>query len=167
MALGYLALLLVLAVAFCWLNDRFTAALWRWRNPPEKLAADRRAFEQRLLRPDWEFYERHLQRPAPYALRELFADHKLLLANGCQYDDIHYISTFEPLDETTLVDAREWVGCDFVSFANSDGDSIYLRPGPSEPDAVFITYHDGGDTEQLAPDVSTFLQRLHDANRSA
>ncbi len=167
MALGYIAVLVVLAVAFCWLSDRASTALWRWRNPPDKLAADRRAFEQCLLCPDWGFYERHLQRPAPPALRELFADTSLLLTNGCKYDDAHYISRFEPLDETALVTARDWLGFDCVPFANSDGDSIYLRPGPSESDAVFITYHDGGDTEQLAPDVAAFLQRLRDANRSA
>lgn len=164
MALGYLAVLVVLAIAFCWLKDRFTSALWRWRNPPEELAAKRHAFEQRLLHPDWEFYERHLQRPAPSALRELFANHRLLLANDCGYYEDYYISTFEPLDETALVDARQWVGYDIVPFANSEGDSIYLRPGSSESDAVFITYHDGGDTEKIAPDVSTFLQRLHRAN---
>jgi hypothetical protein len=155
----YIIILVALAFGFCWLNDRFTATLWRWRNPPEKLAADRRAFEDRLLHPDWDFYERHLQRPAPAALRELFADHKLLLTHGCQYDDAHYFSTFEPLDEPALVDASKWIGCDFVPLANSDGDSIYLRPGPSESDAVFITYHDGNDTEELAPDVGTLLRR--------
>lgn len=103
----YCVLLVALAVAVLLVIGRVRQALWRWRNPPEKLAAARRAFEERLLQPDWSFYERHLQRPAPSGLRELFADHHLVLADGCEYDELHYISTFEPLDERALVDARE------------------------------------------------------------
>lgn len=45
--------------------------LWRRRHPPEQEAAERKALEERLLSPDWAFYERHLQRLAPAALREL------------------------------------------------------------------------------------------------
>jgi hypothetical protein len=160
MAAGYLVALGVLAVAFCWLNDRFVNVLSRWRNPPEKLAAERRAFARRLLSPDWEFYERHLQRPAPPALRELYSDAALLLAQDCEYAGTHSISTFEPLDEEALVDSGEWLGFDAVPFANSDGDMIYLRPGATSSNAVFITYHDGGETEELAPDVSSFVERL-------
>ena len=159
--------LVILAVGFCWLNDRFTSAMWRRRNPPEKLAADRRAYEARIASPDWAFYERHLQRSIPASLRELYSDRRLVLSNGTDYDESHYISTFEPLDEAALVDTHDIFEFDVVPFANSDGDIIYLRPGPTETDAVFITYHDGGDTEQLAPDVSTFLQRLRETNRNA
>ena len=126
---------------------------------------DRRACEARIANPDWTFYESHLQRPAPAALRELYSDRELVLTNGTEYDENHDISTFEPLDEAALVDTHEIFGFDVVPIANSDGDIIYLRPGPTETDAVFITYHDGGDTEQLAPDVSAFLQRLRETNR--
>jgi hypothetical protein len=38
---------------------------------------------------------------------------------------------------------------------------------PREPDAVFITHHDGGDTEVYAESVVVMLERLRDASRSA
>jgi hypothetical protein len=162
----FCVLLVALALGVLLLIDRLRQAIWRRRNPPEKLAAERRAFEERLLQPDWSFYERHLQRPVPAALRQLYADHRLVVSSF-QYDDLHYISTFEPLDESALVDSREWLGFDVVPFANSDGDSIYLRPGATERDTVFITYHNGSDTEEFAPDLSTFLERARNAIRSA
>ena len=54
-------LLLALPFLMLWLRDRVSRAAWWRRNPPEQLAADRRAYEERLLRPDWAFYEPHLQ----------------------------------------------------------------------------------------------------------
>ena len=161
-----IAVIVLISIGVCWLNDRFMDAKWRRRNPPETIASQKHVYEARLLHPDWKFYERHLQRPTPAALRELYSDRELIVANNRDYDESHYISTFDPLDEAALVDTRAIFGFDTVPFANSDGDIIYLRPGPTETDAVFITYHDGGDTEQLAPDVSTFLQRLRETNRN-
>lgn len=139
-------------------RGRISATLRR-HDSSEKHAAERSAHEARIATPDWEFYERHLQRPVPTALRQLYADHELLCTSGIWYDESHYISAFEPLDEVAVVDTANLFGFDVVPFANSNGDIIYLRPGRKEPDAVYITYHDGGETEQLAPDVSTFLER--------
>jgi hypothetical protein len=128
---------------------------------PEELEAERQAYEERILRPDWEFYERHLQRSAPEALRKLYADRALVTAGNLDYSDRHRIGTFEALDEERLLDTREQLGFDVVAFATSDcGDPIYLRPGPSEADTVFITYHDGGDTEVFAESVEAMLERL-------
>ncbi len=146
-------------------RGRFTL---REEPSPEQLAAARRAYEERLRRPDWKFYERHLQRRAPAALRELYAERDLVTASDLAYSDTCVISTFEPLDEQGLVDAREQVGHEVVPFAVSDcGDPIYLRPGAAERDTVYITYHDGGDTEVLAESVAALLQRLRQAKRSA
>jgi hypothetical protein len=39
---------IAIAVCFCWANDRFMQVMWRWRNPPEKLDAERRALEARI-----------------------------------------------------------------------------------------------------------------------
>src|SRR5262245_11645477 len=162
----YCILIVALATGLLLLIDRIRKAMARRRRPPEMLAAERREFEERLLQPDWSFYQHHLQRPVPAALRELYADRTLVLSSF-QYDDKHYLSTFEPLSEEGLVEAQEWLNCDVVPFANCDGDLIYLRPGKSEPDAVFITYHDGGETEKLAPDPATFLQRARLASQNA
>ena len=166
------ALFIGLPIFIIWMRDRISDALWRRRNPPGKLLADRLAFEERLLRPDWAFYERHLQRPAPPALRELYADQALITTHGLDfvYDDEFEItiSSFEPLDERGLSETRPWLGFDAVAIATSDsGDPIYLRPGQSEPDVVHITYHDGGDTEVLMESVEALLQKVKAASRDA
>ena len=159
-------LFIALPIVILVLRDRAGAVLWNRRNPPEKLAAERRAYEARLVDPDWEFYERHLQRPAPAALRELFADHRLIVAQDIDCGEGEVINTFNPLDESGLIDSRPWLGFDAVAIATTDfGDPIYLRPGATESDAVYITYHDGGDTFLVAPDASAFVERLRHADR--
>jgi hypothetical protein len=162
------ALLVGLPVFILLLRDRINKARWKRKNPPEKLAADRRVYEERLLRPDWAFYERHLQRPVPPALRELYADKTLVIGQQLVYTDAEHISTFGALDEQGFIDSRLWLGFDVVAIANSNfGDPIYLRPGNSEADTVYITYHDGGDTEVFADSVATMVNRLRDASRTA
>ena len=131
------ALLIGLPVLILWLRDRIAGALRARRNPPETTAADRRAYEQRLLRPDWDFYERHLQRPAPLALRELYVDWQLATAQDLAYGDNECITTFGPLDMEGSLDTRPCLGLDAVAIAtNQVGDPIYLRPGVSEADTV-------------------------------
>jgi hypothetical protein len=156
-----IALFIGLPLLILWMRDRVSRAVWRRRNPPKKVAADRRAYEERILRPDWTFYERHLQRPAPTALRELYSDRALVTAQGLEYTDADRISTFEPLDEQGLLDTRPWLGFDAVAIATSDfGDPIYLRPGSSEADTVYITHHDGGDTEVFAESVAAMVEKV-------
>ena len=128
-----IATILIIAIFFglpvCILlfRDRISTALWNRRNPPEKLAADRRTHEERILHPDWDFYERHLQRPAPPALRALYADRTLVTTRGLDFvNDEGFedtISTFEPLDEQGLVETRPWLGFDVIaiSLAASEG----------------------------------------------
>lgn len=161
----YIVVLVALAVGFCWVNDHFTDVMWRWRNPPEKLDAERRAREARIASPDWAFYERHLQRPAPASLRELYSDQRVILSRGFDYDENHRISSLQPLDPSGLVETRDLLGFDVVPIADSEGDMIYLRPGPNERDAVYILYLDGSETEELADDVSVFVARVRKAVR--
>src|SRR5437867_3832115 len=94
--------------------------MWRLRHPPEEEEAERKALEQRILSPDWTFYERHLQRPAPTALRELFADRRLVTSCGLEFTKSDGISTFNPLDEDSLLDTADQLGYDVVPFATSD-----------------------------------------------
>jgi hypothetical protein len=156
---------LVIGVPSLWfaLKGRFTL---RAEASPEQLAAERQAYEDRILRPDWEFYERHLQRPAPAALRELYADRALVTSGGLDYSKAGGISTFNPLSEEGLLDTREQVGSDVVAFATSGcGDPIYLRPGASETDKVYIAYHDDlGNVQVFADSVAEMLERLRYAN---
>jgi hypothetical protein len=163
-----LAILVGLPVLILWGRDRASRAWWRRRNPPEKIAAERRAYEARILKPDWAFYERHLQRPAPEELRELYADRALIIAQDLDYSKSDRISTFDPLDEEGLLETQPWLGFDAVAIATTDfGDPIYLRPGAAEPDVVYVTHHDGGDTEVLAESVAAMVERVRQANPPA
>jgi cell wall assembly regulator SMI1 len=102
----------------------------------------------------------------PTALRELYVDRALVTDGGFDYARGSGISSFEPLNEKCVLDTREQLGSDLVPFATSDcGDPIYLRPGPSEPDKVYVTYHDEDKTEVLADSVAEFLTKVRNANR--
>lgn len=152
---------LAVAVAVAKLNDLL-------QRPSAKSAAAMRADrEQRLLSPHWHVLERHLERPVPEALGSLYADRDLLLARHVLRIGDTVISSIEPIDEQSLVDSREWLGHDVLPIANSDGDLLYLRPGRTEPDSVYITYHDGGDTRQIAADVAQFVEELRASARNA
>ena len=125
------------------------------------LAADRAEYEDRIVNPDWPFYEEHLGRTVPASLVELFNNRSLLLAEGELTIGEHAISTFGALDERGLDETRPWVGFDAVAIAKTVfGDPIYLRPGADRPDEVYISYHDGGDTELVAPDVARLVRKI-------
>ncbi len=148
------------------------ALLYAWRGrfgfgeimTPEKLA-ELRAERSRLLRqPNWEFLEAHLNRPAPPALEELYSDARLLLAENLDYSDDCTIAFFAPISRDGVwVDSR--LGYDpFVFAMTISGDPIYLKPGASEPDGVYVTFHDGGDALMLAASVDEFVAQLRAAN---
>lgn len=153
-------------VAILLLKGCISAALRRRRNPPETVPAELRA---RLLHPDWAFYERHLQRPAPAALRELYSDLTLITACASYRGKREGISSFEPLNEDGLLDTHEDIGYDIVSFATSGcGDPIYLKPGANEPDTVYIAYHDDpGNVEVFAHSVAKMLEQARETIRAA
>jgi hypothetical protein len=149
------------------LQDRVKRARHRWRKPPQKIVADRRGLEERLLLPDWAFYERHLQPPAPAALRELYADRTLVTAQDLNYKNANRISAFGTLDEQGLLETRSCLCFDAVAIAITDfGDSIYLCPGSTETDTVYITHHDGSDTEMFAKSVAAMVNTLRKENHN-
>lgn len=130
-----------------------------------EMALERAAFETALRQPEWAFYERHLRRPIPGALRELYADERLITATLLDYSDTCSINSFFPLNESSLCETPENSGQWVVPVAISDvGDAVYLKPGHDEADAVYMTCHDGGDTEMLADSVSGFVEHLRQAN---
>jgi len=134
------------------------------RNRPAELsriAVDRQTHERRILAPDWSCVERHLRRPVPPALRELYADLSLVTRRDVRCSTDCALSMFEPLDEQAMADARAWLGFEAVVFASTqEGDAIYLRPGPSVDDVVYLTHHDGGDTEVFAATLDEMLETL-------
>jgi cell wall assembly regulator SMI1 len=164
---SYILVLFLLAAGVLWVMDRISNAWWKIKNPPEKLEALHKAVENRLLHPDWEFYEKHLMRSVPEELRILFANHDILKSDfNIEFDDI-YITSFEPIDSEGYVDSQKWGVKNIVAFASMDGDQIYLRPGEKENNAVYITYHNGGDTEVLFPDIADFVRRVQASYRNA
>ncbi len=156
-SLGAVFLLALVASAILLLlaRDRVATAISRWRNPPEKLAAQHEEVLRRLQAPDWPFYAEHLQRDVPPALRSWFGDAGAL-AQSYQFGE-HFV-VFTPIDRKALAEA--WARPGVLPFAESDGDPIYVEPGAESENAVFITYHDGGDTEKMAPSVEAFLGQL-------
>ena len=157
-----LALLLVfigVPVSLLRIIDRKRTARARHRAPSASRAGEREAYERRILTPDWICVERHLHRPPPHALRDLYADGRLVTRRDLEYDgDDRRISTFEPLDEEAMTDASRSLEFDAVVIATTDfGDAIYLRPGATEADAVHVAYHDGADTEVLAESIEEML----------
>jgi hypothetical protein len=111
------ALFIGLPVLILWLRDRVAGSRRARRNPPEKIAADRRGYEQRILRPDWEFYERHLQRPAPLALRELYADRKLVTAHGVRGERLR--AAGRSLEMDASLDTHSFLDFDAVAIATN------------------------------------------------
>ena len=119
----------------------------------------------RVLTPDWASVERCLRRPVPQALRDLYCERPLITRRDLSYSDDRMISAFEPLDAQAMLDATRWLGFEAAVIATSDcGDAIYLRAGTSEPDTVYLTHHDGGDTEVFAESVAQMLATLRRSN---
>jgi hypothetical protein len=148
------------------LKDRICDAFSRRRNATELIDAQ---FRASLLSPDWAFYERHLQRPAPAALREIYSEIALMTACASYRGKRAGIGSFWPLNEEHLIDTRDAIGYDIVAFATSGcGDSIYLRPGANEPDTVYIAYHDDpGCIEVFADSVAAMVEKAREVNRCA
>lgn len=153
-----LVLFVVVPLLLLMARDRFHDARWRRQNRPEAVAEAQRRLEQRLAAPDWPFYAEHLQRTVPVALMSWYANPATVLKRYV-FDD--HLIDFMPIDREQLRDA--WVVTGVVAFAESNGDPIYLKPGTDADASVFITFHDGGDTELLAPSVVQFLARLEPA----
>jgi hypothetical protein len=164
------AAVLVFSLAFAVLVVKLPQIFWRIRNPPEKVEEQRRGFVARLLRPDWEFYERHLQRPVPAALRRLFQQQGVLDPLGVMFEFGERtvgITGLCPLDRQGLEEAQTYFHHDIVPFADCDGDVYFLRPGPNESNAVYEAFfHEAND--ELGPpiieDVSIFVEALFENN---
>ena len=160
-------ILVALPFLILWVRDRRTTALRYRDHPPEQLVAERAAYLERILQPDWALVERYLHRSAPSTLRELYAAGALVTAQDLKYTNDEAISTFEALDHQGVRDAKALLGFDALVIATTDcGDPVYLRVGPAEADTVYVTRHDGGDTEVFAGSVRQMLDVLRDRNRS-
>jgi len=159
------------AIAFCVVAAVFIfkllELLLRVRPSPEKIEADRMTYAERLRRPDWAFYEQHLQRPVPEALKRCYADRDLISRCGFEFEldgKTHYILEFQAIDAQGLIEAKEYYHLDIIPFAHGEAEAYYLRPGLNESNAVYSVFeespYDSPEEEPEAEDVSRFLTRL-------
>ncbi len=155
-----------LAVLILWLVDRVRRP--RLRSAEETTAAEVER-RRRLLEPDWEGFARTYGTRPPSVLRRLYGDEALVTAwdvvvvapsrgesKGREWE----IGGFEPVAEEgpDLSSADAPPGS--LAFArNGFGDPYYvvLRRLPDGDGPVFVAYHDGGDTEPVAPSLAEFL----------
>jgi hypothetical protein len=151
----------VLPIGLLFLRDRISDLIWSKRNPPEKLEAERKEIEKRIIAPDWDFYQEHLSRPVPPQLKELWSDSDLVTSCGVDYDEDNWISTFNPLTKENLIEHKEVFDIEIVPILTTGfGDPVYLKPGSNEADCLYITYHDGGETAVFEESVDQFVKTL-------
>ena len=151
----YLAALFTVAFIILQIRDAVSARRYKKQNPPAVLEARRQLFESRARAPDWKFLESQLLRPVPPALQALFCS-EFLTAPALYFGETDlYLS---PIDAIGL--EENWVVPGVLPFAYSEADPIYLKVGPITSNAVFITYHDGNCTEELAPSIEAFAEGL-------
>lgn len=134
----------------------------------EQRRAERAAYRQRLLSPRWEEVQAALGRPVPTILRELYTNEALLTTGNFivldpnrDSDDVPFwVSQFVPADEEALTPVLVSIPPGTFSFATNEfGDPFYVQLGelPDGDGRVYVHYHDGDDTELVAPSLRTLL----------
>jgi hypothetical protein len=146
--------------------------LERWFGSKSRREEQRRteqaAYRERLLSPRWEEVEAALGRPVPRILRELYADHALVTSGDFLVLDpsrdasegVLNVNQFVPADEEALTPLLVSIPSGAFSFATNEyGDPLYVQLGelPDGDGRVFVHYHDGDDTELVAPSLRTLL----------
>jgi hypothetical protein len=150
-----LTVVVTCAIGFLKFIDWLEKLRYNRRNPPEKLLEDAQKYAARVLAPNWPLYEAHLKRTIPAALVAVYKDQQYVEQDYAF--GVYYLHV-SPIDAQAIAD--NWVLKDVLPFANADGDPIFFKAGAMESNAVHIAYHDGGGTEELAPDIGTFLAGL-------
>ncbi len=118
-----------------------------------------------LLQPDWAFYEEHLRRPIPEALKRIYDDPDKVLGclNLSGTEHLEYSIEFEPLHRDYLVPSGESnLPFDIVPIATTEDESqIFLKPGENETNQVLMVYPEGPVLiVPLADSVESFLSSL-------
>lgn len=135
----------------------------------QERATERAAYDARLLAPQWETVEARLGHPVPAVLRALYADRALLTsgdmlildpAKGSDPYAAWNVNEFIPADEEGLFPGLVSIPAGAFAFArNGFGDPFYVQLGelPDGDGRVYVHYHDGDDTELVAPTLRDFL----------
>lgn len=151
----------VLPIGLLFTRDKISELIRQKRNSPVKQIAERNEYEQKILSPDWSFYERHLLRAVPEQLKELWSDGELVKRGDFDYDEENWVSTFNPLTEETLREQKEIFEKEIIPILTTGfGDPVYLKPGPKEKNRLYITFHDGGNTDVFEENLDRFVKKL-------
>jgi hypothetical protein len=144
----------------------------------EKRRTEQAEFEARLRKPQWDVVEAALGHPVSSVLRELYSDQALITswdiliydpALGGDRNTAWNVNQFNPADAEALTPEFESIPAGAFSFATNEfGDPFYVQLAelPDGDGRVYVHYHDGGDTELVAPSLRIFLSwhrepRLH------
>jgi len=119
----------------------------------------------KLLAPDWGFYGRHLGREVPGALQSLYRDERRISRLAIPVPGRDYaINCFVPVSQEELLEAEpyeKWPQHSIVPLATTDlGDPIYLKPGPAETNAVWISEHELQESYILAESPEEFIATI-------
>ena len=126
-------------------------------------AQAKRAFQQRLLAPDWELYAAHLERDVPDAMKLLYVEFALLLSEvEITLEGGITITEFFPIDAQAVLDQKafqpENMGFDCLPFATLSGQELFLQPGRAVTNSVYL--FDGSAIEVVFADIADLLNAL-------
>jgi len=161
-----LVIFIGLPLAVVFLKDKIVHYIWRRKNPLEKVASERKEYEEKIKNPDWMFYEWHLQRPIPDQIRVLYGNEPVIISGGFDYDENTWISSFEAISKENLLGKEMGFDVPIVPILTTGfGDPVYFKPGSKEANTLYVTYHDGGDTEVFESSLDKFVQKISKANQ--
>ena len=126
-------------------------------------AQAKRAFQQRLLAPDWELYAAHLERDVPDAMKLLYVEFALLLSEvEITLESGITITEFFPIDAQAVLDQKafqpENMGFNCLPFATMAGQELFLQPGRTATNSVYL--FDGSAIEVVFADIADLLTAL-------
>ena len=156
---------ILLAASFFWGLGQLEAWYRRRRAVAGKL---KNSLElQRLLKPDWVFYEQHLGREIPDAIRRLYQD-KEFIARECfpfpGKENAWAITSFVPISRGELLEFEAEPGLPshpIAPIATTDlGDPIYLEPGSDRSNSVYVWEHELQEPVKPADSPEEFLNKL-------
>jgi hypothetical protein len=155
---------LLLLGAAAWLVLRRVRAVHSLRGSTTK------AFQQRLLAPDWALYAAHLQRAVPPAFIVLYRDYALLLSTlelgvYSPLTEQHWLVTeFFALDAQALEEQKGFTQPEGIAailpFGTCSGNDLFLAVGATAGDQIWLYMPARAETIVLFDDIASFSAAL-------
>lgn len=104
-----------------------------------------RLWDERLQNPDWDFYERYLERPVPSILKERYGEPKEFLLPFPDGEDLD--GHWSPIHAAEMIFTRgAQADFDLLPFAwGTEGGFLFLLPGEEATDRIYQTDSDEGE----------------------